>query len=524
MFFALLCAGVAAGCGGSSSGPALSIPTPTPNPTLSFPPPPTNVPTQNAYWPSPGPSATNYYQFSGFIVQTMVRPPITVSPIPSPNPTNSATFVTSIAQTATSAVGASFNGIGNLMDFSIIETDTGLYGQFFTDPIVSNTYYQYTGGPSGTTYVSIAGTTSTQDYGTPFAVNFETVNGTGNGLLDVVPEPSQTGQAVPIVPANNASQTITETDPDGQVTKRSVNPDGSYTETAQYPDGTSGQAIVSSNGTGNYSFPLFGVQPNSLVTVASAASGFIPVTVNYAPGTGGPPTVNYSVPDWYPQNPPTLYSTTYFNYGPKNLPNPFPSPLPYPTAGACNLGYDVYGKIILHIQQKPYSNQLVQTVTKVDPVFGEVDTTTTTTWVTQGIGATCWEINDVVNQYYDYSGQSAYIPFFSGTPVQVTTTDVTMGLNQATIQNYSYRFGNSWRRGASQFRQSGRQSEYARPPNRTMGQSQAGQSQTDASETGLFLAVKANFEHQLERKRLQRHAAFWRQLKALGQRKGSIQR
>ncbi len=113
-----------------------------------------------------------------------------------------------------------------------------------------------------------------------------------------------------------------------------------------------------------------------------------------------------------------------------------------------NLGYDVYGKIILHIQQKPYSNQLVQTVTKVDPVFGEVDTTTTTTWVTQGIGATCWEINDVVNQYYDYSGQSAYIPFFSGTPVQVTTTDVTMGLNQATIQNYSYRFGNAWKRGS----------------------------------------------------------------------------
>ena len=194
-----------------------------------------------------------------------------------------------------------------------------------------------------------------------------------------------------------------------------------------------------SNGTGVYSFPLYGVQPNSSVSVGSVRSGNIPVTVNYAAGTGGPtspPTQeNYSIPDWYPATPPVLSHETYVNYGPKVLPNPYPSPLPLDTPGACNLGQLFNGQILKFIQGKPYSNDLIQTITKVDPIFGETETTTASTFVTQGVGATCWDIVDVVNQYYDYSGQTYTIPYFSNTPVQTTTTEITMGIAFATINN-----------------------------------------------------------------------------------------
>jgi hypothetical protein len=477
-----------------------------------FPSPPPPAPTNNSYRPSPSPNETNLYQFTGFIIQNFVRPPVTVSPIPSPNPTVSATFGTTVNINYSVTSPNTFNGVSGLTDFAGIETDTGVFGQLNLLSIKSDTYFLYTPNSNGTTSVSLVGMQSEREVGTPNQVTFKTVYGAGNGLVDVVPEPSQTGQSVAVGPPNNAAMTTTETDPDGQVTTRTVNPDGSYTEHAAYPDGTQATAIVNSDATGAYSLPLLGITPNSSVVVGAESGGMIPVTVTYAPGVAGPGQVvlNLSVPNWYPSLPVTLSKETYLNNGPKVLPNPYPTPSPLPTTGACNLGNDINGIPLTHIQQKPFSNQLVQTITKVDPVFGETETTTTTTYVTQGVGATCWEMLDVVNEYYDYSGQSAFIPFFSGTPVQVSTTDETIGIGFATINNHSIHFGSGRHTSGKQSQQQAQQ---------TFGKSQSRQAQQSMMTQSRLIAssVSQSFMHRLEKQRLQRHATFWRQLKAIHQ-------
>ncbi len=131
---------------------------------------------------------------------------------------------------------------------------------FNTETWLDDIYYQYT--PNGNlTNVSEVGETSFLDLGAIDQTFFKTLYGKGNGLIDVIPEPSHTGQAVPIVPANNAALTHVERDPDGQVTQHTTNGDGSYTETATYPDGSSAVAQVNSNGTGSYSLPLGGASP-----------------------------------------------------------------------------------------------------------------------------------------------------------------------------------------------------------------------------------------------------------------------
>lgn len=510
VLFALLCGAVAAGCGGGGTSP-ISYPTQSPRPPIVFPTPPTAAPTNNSYRPSPSPNETNLYQFTGFIIQEFVRPPVTVSPIPSPNPTVSATIGSTVNINYNVTSGNSFNNVSNLTDFSGVETDTGVFGQLNLLSIKSDTYYQYTPN-SNSTSVSVVGMQTEREVGTPNQVTFKTVYGPGNGLVDVIPEPSQTGQSVPVGPANNAALTTTETDPDGQVTTRTVNPDGSYTEHATYPDGTASTAVVNADATGQYSLPLLGIQPNSSVAVGAESGGMIPITVTYAPGVAGPGQVivNLSVPNWYPSLPVTLSKETYLNNGPKVLPNPYPTPSPLPTTGACNLGNDINGIPLTHIQQKPFSNQLVQAITKVDPVFGEIETTTTTTYVTQGVGATCWEILDVVNQYYDYSGQTVFIPFFSSTPVQVTTTDETIGIGFATINNQSIYFG------------PGRHTSGKQPPgqaHQSFGKSQSRQSQQSMMTQSRLVAssVTQSFMHRLERERLKRHAMFWRQLKSIHQ-------
>ena len=525
VLFALVCAGVAAGCGGSTSGGIQSIPTPTPNPTLSFPPPPPPVPTNNSYFPSPGPSETNLYQFAGFIVTKYVRPPVTQSPLPSPNPTSSAFFASIVTQGVNAFVGPVFNGIPGLLDFEVLETETGSFGQFNTVPIQTDTYYNFVNGPNKTTSVYEAGYTSLYEVNKLNQIIYKTVYGQGNGLVDVIPEPSNRGQSVPVGPQNNASMQTKETDPDGQVTSRTINPDGSYTEKATYPDGTTGTATVNSDGTAVYSFPLFGVTPNSSVVVGRPSGGLIPVTVNYAAGINGPnPTqVNYTIKDWYPKTPPVLSTESYINTGPHDLPNPYPTPSPIPTDGACDLGLDaITQKPLTHIQEKPFPNKLIQTITKTDPLFGEVETTTTTTYVTQGVGATCWETVDQLEQFYDYSGQSSQTPYFSSTPVQITTTDVTMGLGFATINNQSLHFPETGRRRRPEGRGGGfghqnisigRQSMSMGRQMQSNGQ-QMGMGGNDSltEQSHVLLAVKDSVMQRFERQRAERHALFWRHL------------
>ncbi len=165
------------------------IPTPSPNPTISFPPPPSAQPTNNSYRPSPSPSETNLYQFTGFIEQHFVRPPVTQSPLPSPNPTNKAVFVSSVSQNVLVTSGAIFDGIPNLMDYDITEADVGQYGIFNTRSWLTDIFYSYAPAPNGQTAVSTVGQTSWLDLGSIDQTFYKTEYGAGNGLIDVIPEP-----------------------------------------------------------------------------------------------------------------------------------------------------------------------------------------------------------------------------------------------------------------------------------------------------------------------------------------------
>ena len=51
----------------------------------------------------------------------------------------------------------------------------------------------------------VIGGNAAREAGTPDQTSFTTLYGAGNGLVDVVPEPSKTGQDIPVGPPNNAA-------------------------------------------------------------------------------------------------------------------------------------------------------------------------------------------------------------------------------------------------------------------------------------------------------------------------------
>ncbi len=398
------------------------------------------MPTNN----SDRPHATgDSFSYAGTMTQNFVRPPVIVPPIPSPNPTNSATLSFSVTQTVTLAGNASFAGAahsGSLVDYNTAETDTES-NPTQTTQITSADYYAFT--PSGTaTDVLFAGSNSTDSAG----ITVNTVVGSGNGLVDIIPE-----VAGPLAPANTDAQTITETDPQGSANTKNVNADGTYTQSFSYPDGTTGSATVNADGSGTYSFPLEGpgAGGNSIFsagapTVNSSGTSTIPITITYAaalfppppaPATPAPVVVLRTVsPAWFTA-PVALFAQTLVNQGRTPLPS------------ACS----VAPSLVRH------ANALAQTTTTIDPIFGERDVQTMTTYDEAGIGIACLQLSDVVTQYYDFSGQTTRLIYTTpdGTmPVQITTTSETLAATSATVLGLS----SVGRRSATDVRRSGNSS------------------------------------------------------------------
>jgi len=474
------------------------------------------------------------------ITTKYVRPPVVQTPTPNPNPTVSAEFVqtSNISSTVTGLQTFPLTNQPGLVDFQTAEADTGVIGQLNLVNTFSNNYYQYSADANPKlTDVYEVGSIADREAGTPDQSEISTIlyAGSGNhttGLIDVVPEPTKTGQSVAVGPPNDASQAMSEVDPDGQRTTLAVSADGSYTEGVAYPDGTKASMQEQSAGpTGFFSWPLstWPYPPaNTTVQVAAPSGGVIKITVSYPKGALGlpyPKVVTTPVPDWYPHST-QLYQQTYLNDGPTVLPNPFPSPVPGLVAGACNLGNDINGHLLQHIQLKPYSNLLVQTTNTLDVIFGETETITSRIWNTQGIGLTCSDTVDVIKQYYDYSGQSFTVPTLQNTPLQTTTIDIQLGLTQATINNQSYRFG----KGANGMRGDAQQLlGGARSQSGPSGQSQpglgGGQAQSglnggqshgiSGSDMLLARALTRQIMFRLQHERLARHALYWRQIRAL---------
>jgi hypothetical protein len=388
-FFAVLGLAATAACGGGGGG-------------NGGPPAPTN----HDYRPS---EAGDSFSYAGTTSTAFLRPPQTGGAIPSPNPANTQRLSYTTTQTQTVATGQSYNGDSDATEFVTSESDT-LSGGLETTSTTTDEFYSF--GASGVGPVHDLGGSSASAGET-----VTTVIGPNNGLVDVLPEVAGT---LPVVA--DATLTRTETDTDGGGSVRSTAANGTYTETDTFADtsfdGSMESAVANADGSGSVSFPI--AQPtNATFVVGAPAASMIPITVTFpaslgqaAPNATATPIVETAnIPVWYPQ-PIALSTQTLVDEGQAAIPS------------SCNVASSLLGQ---------QSNLLVASSTTVDPVFGELDRRSTSEYTEPGVGVACVALSDVLQQFYDFSGQTGTYVAVGSTPVQTTTTTQTLGLTAETI-------------------------------------------------------------------------------------------
>ncbi|HTD37702.1 MAG TPA: hypothetical protein VK669_09315 [Candidatus Limnocylindrales bacterium] len=227
--------------------------------------------------------------------------------------------------------------------------------------------------------------------------------GSGNGLLDVLPETA--GAFGP----NDAALTYTENDPAGFTRQRTTAAAGSYTEIDG--DALGDAQTISQNGdlSGTYD----ATQYTGFKFVVGAPSGSSPkITMQiYRNGTL---SSTISITSWIPAGTtqPSAETDT------ETLGVAFPAscgvPSKYGTSG----------------------NQTVQTIKRVDAPLGDAETETTTTYVAPGVGPVCVQMTDATNTYYDYTRQNGNfgVYYSNAQPVQTTSISETLTLQSASTQ------------------------------------------------------------------------------------------
>ena len=351
------------------------------------------------------------FSYAGTTTTVFVRPPQINGAIPSPNPVNTQTLTYSTTQAQTVASGATYGGIAGAYQFNTTESDT-LAGGLATTTSTNAEYYSLVPTGSSTLVRDLGGVLTTSA-----GTSVRTVNGANDGLIDVLPE-----VAGPIVPTNDAAVARTETDADTTVSVRSTVSNGTYTENDAFSDGTTGNAVANADGSGSYSFPV-GLAKNAAFVV-SAPSGTgttatIPITITYPAGfvvtdpsaSPTPYVVSRSVGVWY-QTPLVPSIKTLADNG---------TATPPASCGVASKYASASGHAI------------VATASSVDPVFGELDSQSTTTYTAPGFGITCVQFVDTLQQFYDFSEQTGQIVVVRSTPVQTTTTTQVLGLTSETV-------------------------------------------------------------------------------------------
>ena len=312
----------------------------------------------------------------------------------------------------------------------------------------------------GATNVALASTDATDSN----QVEYITTYGSGNGLLDVLPE--ATGSFGP----NNAALTYMETDPGNYSTSKTVNTDGTYVENDYDPFGDTQTITLNADESGEYN-----------------GSQFATADFTFGAPTGSPATIFISavyqgqtetvtIPSWMPAAAVPSMETDVDNGS-----TPFPAgcsvPAKYGTSG----------------------NQIVQTITRTDGALGSIETETVTTYVTPANGPACTVMTDHTASYYDFAGLDLehLLTFTQNgvTPVETTDLAETLTLSSATTPAGTL--------------SSGRQTASGR----RSGTSQAAAGPRTSLMTPLAIA-KSRFEH-LVRDHLKtrdailkRHAAF----------------
>ncbi|MGH7709284.1 MAG: hypothetical protein ACREM6_15425 [Vulcanimicrobiaceae bacterium] len=349
--------------------------------------------------PTPGALLGATANLTGQIVQTVVRPfPAPSATIP---PATTTTMVAVVAKIASTT--ASFNGQSNLVDANTVETDTG---GLQTLTVTTDTFAAIVPITGGTFNLLSYGSNATDSNGTTFLTKL----GTGNGLLDIQPDKNAASWQ------NNAAETYAETEPDSTTIARIVNADGTYRETdtfaatPTFPGQFSPEQIVTKPDLSAAITNLGGQTGLNVafgVPTGSGTSAKIPLTVVVPVPVGTPTTQQLLVPDWYPA-PPTIASDGFVKS--TGVATPAICAVP-PSVGSP-------------------ATAVAETLLRLDTALGVAETRTTTAYYVYPFGLVCAQMNDVLNAYYDFSGQSP--AFFAGSPQQVTTTVETLGFTSGS--------------------------------------------------------------------------------------------
>jgi hypothetical protein len=286
------------------------------------------------------------------------------------------------------------------------ETDTYPLQTIKTGTV--NVYAYTTGTAAGVPATVVPGTfaiissTATDSNGVVYSTGYDP-NGavSGNGILDVLPE--KTGAFGP----NNAVLQYIETDQANFSRNRTVAADGSYVEQGKDTFGDVQTINAHSDLSAFYDASQYSGY-NFTITKPTGTPQKISVTIK----TGNTIRGSLTIPSWIPASMTQPSTETDIDNGTTTYPAACKVPAKYGTSG----------------------NQIVQTINRADPALGNLETLTTTTYLSGTVGPVCIQMVDSVETFYDYTLQNGFVLFVSGNglPIQLTTVSETLTLQSAT--------------------------------------------------------------------------------------------
>uniref|UniRef100_E6PC49 Uncharacterized protein n=1 Tax=mine drainage metagenome TaxID=410659 RepID=E6PC49_9ZZZZ len=389
LFGAVAAAALLAACGGGGA-PAL--------PTT----PPSTGPGSPATSSSARPAVVgDTFAFSGSSIENDVY----TYPVGSPFPNTST--ATKISENV--VVTASTNPLGGGgTDF---HSSTTTVGTSATRTASGDSYYSTVSAGNGTNFVLNA-QQSVDDTKNSYAWTYTTPQ-----ILDELPESAGATWT------NSPAGSYNETDADGATIARTTNADGSYTENDTFATGSVPKMsfTVNPDGSGAWNIYFLGSPNPSIVSYTAPTAGTISVAVlnptpTPSPGATGTPAPNLPV---VIATPPAWFS---------------PSAKLYQESDTVSTGVSFPASCAVPSSFGTSGNSIAQVITKIDPIFGLDEVTTTTTYTAQGFGPVCVAMNDVQTYYYDYlndTAGSAGLAAYVGTPQLTKTYAQTLTLQTA---------------------------------------------------------------------------------------------
>jgi hypothetical protein len=356
--------------------------------------------------PSPQPIAVgNTATYAGTLTQSTVytyptgAPTAIPSVVPSGMPPLNASATVTTALTVQAAPTPFFAASGTA-DFNTVETDAyALHSNVLT----TDAWYATTASAFqlfGSSVNDGAGDTVTTQYAAPLTV-------------DQLPELG--GGAW----SNSPAATIVETDLDGTHSTRTYAANGTYTETQTVPNNLTAIIAVNADGSGTYSGTAFSTfrRNNGFSFSTPSPTGVITVATVPTPkptGTPAPPTTVATPGVWYPV--------------------PF---VPYTETDTMTTNKPIDSSCALSPSFGATGNDVSQSIQRVDPVLGYVETETTDTYYVAGIGSVCVVLADTQNYYYNYNNDdgtlaSAAAVFGTGSLKSTQTTNEVVSLQSTT--------------------------------------------------------------------------------------------